>query len=102
MNLIQNSFDAIDKFGTIKFKTSLDINEQIKIEISDDGPGIPKYIKNKIFNLYFTTKARGTGIGLSMVQRIIFEHGGTISLETEENKGTKFIIILPIILPEQS
>jgi len=102
MNLIQNSFDAIDKYGTIKFKSSLDINEQIKIEISDNGHGIPQHVKSKIFNLYFTTKAKGTGIGLSMVQRIIFEHGGSISLETEENKGTKFIILLPINLSEHS
>ncbi len=102
MNLIQNSFDAIDRNGTIKFKTALDTNDQVKIEIIDNGQGISKHIMNKIFNLYFTTKAKGTGIGLSMVQRIIFEHGGTISLDSEENKGTNFIILLPINILEKS
>ncbi|MFZ1289623.1 MAG: ATP-binding protein [Melioribacteraceae bacterium] len=95
MNLIQNSFDAIDKGGKIILKILLDTNEQIRIEIIDDGNGIPKHILNKVFNLYFTTKAKGTGIGLSLVQRIIFEHGGTISIESEEGKGTNFIIIIP-------
>ncbi len=95
MNLIQNSFDAIDKGGKIILKILLETNEQIRIEIIDDGNGIPKHILNKVFNLYFTTKAKGTGIGLSLVQRIIFEHGGTISIESEESKGTNFIIIIP-------
>ncbi|MBK7105616.1 MAG: ATP-binding protein [Ignavibacteriae bacterium] len=95
MNLIQNSFDAIDNGGKIILKIFLETNEQIRIEIIDNGNGIPTHILNKVFNLYFTTKAKGTGIGLSLVQRIIFEHGGTISIESEENKGTSFIIILP-------
>ena len=51
-------------------------------------------IKENIFNLYFTTKAKGTGIGLSLVQRIIYEHGGVISVESELGKGASFIIRL--------
>ncbi|MCB9248902.1 MAG: ATP-binding protein [Ignavibacteriales bacterium] len=96
MNLIQNSFDAINENGTIKLKCTYDNNEQIKIELSDNGQGIPKHILNKIFNLYFTNKAKGTGIGLSLVQRIILEHNGTITVESEEKLGTNFIIVLPI------
>ncbi|NOR65352.1 MAG: hypothetical protein GQ468_04980, partial [Candidatus Scalindua sp.] len=60
----------------------------------DDGPGMDVKIKENIFNLYFTTKAKGTGIGLSLVQRIIYEHGGAISVESELGKGTSFIIKL--------
>ncbi|MCB0751404.1 MAG: histidine kinase, partial [Ignavibacteriae bacterium] len=77
-------------------KCTYDNKEQIKIELSDNGQGIPKHILNKIFNLYFTNKAKGTGIGLSLVQRIILEHNGTISVESEETLGTNFKIILPI------
>ncbi|MBK8943978.1 MAG: ATP-binding protein [Ignavibacteriae bacterium] len=95
MNLIQNSFDAIENKGEIVLRISKEENEQIKIEIIDSGQGISKHILNKIFNLYFTTKAKGTGIGLSLVQRIIFEHGGTILIDSEESKGSNFSILLP-------
>ncbi|HHJ51687.1 MAG TPA: sensor histidine kinase, partial [Caldithrix abyssi] len=59
-------------------------------------PGIPPDIREKIFNLYFTTKSTGTGVGLSIVQRIVEEHGGTITVESEPGKGTVFKLILPI------
>ena len=71
--------------------------DKVKLILTDNGSGIPQHILNKIFNLYFTTKAQGTGIGLSIVQKIIMEHGGTISVESKENLGASFTIILPII-----
>lgn len=95
MNLLQNSFDAIKSSGIVKMNIKRDETTNIIIEISDNGIGIPKNTISKIFNLYFTTKAKGTGIGLSIVQRIIFEHGGTISVNSEDNSGTLFTIILP-------
>jgi signal transduction histidine kinase len=52
--------------------------------------------KENLFNLYFTTKASGTGIGLSLVQRIVYEHQGVISFESEKGQGTSFAIQLPI------
>lgn len=96
MNLVQNSFDSIENKGEIYIE-SFKQNEDIIIKIKDNGPGIPSHILNKIFNLYFTTKAKGTGIGLSIVQKIIMEHGGIINVESEENNGTEFSIKLPII-----
>ncbi|MCB9257885.1 MAG: hypothetical protein H6612_00915 [Ignavibacteriales bacterium] len=96
MNLVQNSFDSIENKGEISIE-SFKQNEDIIIKIKDNGPGIPSHILNKIFNLYFTTKAKGTGIGLSIVQKIIMEHGGIINVESEENNGTEFSIKLPII-----
>ncbi len=66
------------------------------IRISDNGPGIPKRIQQKIFEPFFTTKEEGSGLGLSIVARIIEEHGGHVSVESEEGKGTSFIIVLPI------
>ncbi|MBK7981279.1 MAG: ATP-binding protein [Ignavibacteriae bacterium] len=95
MNLLQNSFDATKNNGNIILTINHEENNNIKIEIADNGIGISKNMLNKIFNLYFTTKAKGTGIGLSIVQRIIFEHGGTISVNSEENSGTLFTITLP-------
>ena len=74
--------------------------ENIGIIFEDTGPGIDDALKAKIFNLYFTTKAKGTGIGLSIVQRIISEHNGVINMINNKN-GTTFKIILPIRLTMQ-
>lgn len=97
MNLIQNSFDSIEKSGEIKIEIFKQDTNKIKLIVSDDGKGIPEHILKKVFNLYFTTKAKGTGIGLSIVQKIIMEHGGVISVHSIENSGTSFTIVLPII-----
>ena len=58
--------------------------------------GMTEDVRKKIFNLYFTTKAKGTGIGLSIVQQIVDQHGGVISVESELGKGTTFSIVMPI------
>lgn len=100
MNLVQNSFDSIEQNGEIFLQVDEYDNNQIALIISDNGSGIAEHIINKIFNLYYTTKAKGTGIGLSMVQRIIVEHGGNISVESEEGKGSIFTIVLPINLEQ--
>jgi signal transduction histidine kinase len=97
INIIQNAIDAVNKNGTITLSLSQINANEIEIKIQDDGPGMPDNIRSNIFNLYFTTKAQGTGIGLSIVQRIIYEHGGIISVESEPEKGTSFIIHLPIL-----
>jgi signal transduction histidine kinase len=96
LNIIQNAIDAINKDGTINITLNKLNSNEIEIKVSDDGPGMPAEISSNIFNLYFTTKASGTGIGLSIVQRIIYEHGGSITVESEPQKGTIFIIHLPI------
>jgi signal transduction histidine kinase len=96
LNIIQNAIDAIDKNGNIQLSVEQINSNEIEINFTDDGPGMPVNIRSNIFNLYFTTKAQGTGIGLSIVQRIIYEHGGIITVESEPNKGTTFIIRLPI------
>ncbi|GBD91427.1 sensor protein ZraS [bacterium BMS3Abin04] len=94
MNLIQNSIDAIKSDGEIRIATEY-VNDEIIISVSDNGEGIAEDKLNKIFNLYYTTKAKGTGIGLSLVQKIIYEHGGLVNLESEKNAGTKIMIKLP-------
>ncbi len=96
MNIIQNAVDAIGKSGNITISLIKNNDRMLEIRIKDDGPGMPEKIRSNIFNLYFTTKAKGTGIGLSIVQRIIYEHGGIITVESEKQKGTSFIIQLPI------
>ncbi|MCD6116769.1 GHKL domain-containing protein [bacterium] len=96
INLIQNAVEAIDRDGTITIAVDRIAEKRIEIFVKDDGPGMDEDTKANVFNLYFTTKARGTGIGLSIVQRIIFEHSGSVDLKSEQGKGTAFIIDLPV------
>jgi len=94
INLIQNALDAAEKEGIVELDYNLN-NNQLVIEVNDNGPGIPDELKKKIFDLYFTTKNEGTGIGLSVAQKIISEHNGTIEVFSEAGKSTKFKITLP-------
>jgi len=70
--------------------------EFVRINIRDDGPGIPEEIQDRIFVPFFTTKKTGTGIGLSMAQKIIHSHGGILDLNSSVGKGTEFIIKIPV------
>ena len=94
MNLVQNAIDAIDKGGKVEINYFKKENNLI-IEITDNGKGIPEEIKHKIFDLYYTTKPEGTGLGLSIVQKIVAEHKGTIEVFSEIKKFTKFKINIP-------
>ena len=94
MNLLQNAIDAVYSNGTIEINYFKKEDDLI-IEVSDNGKGIPANIKTKIFDLYYTTKPEGTGLGLSIVQKIIAEHKGTIEVFSEINKYTKFKITIP-------
>ncbi len=94
INLLQNSIEAIGIKGEVKIKINNDKNDII-IEVIDTGSGISKENIQRVFNLYFTTKAAGTGIGLGIIQRIINEHDGIVTVKSEVNKSTSFIITIP-------
>ncbi|KAA3610062.1 MAG: GHKL domain-containing protein [Calditrichaeota bacterium] len=96
INIIQNAIEAVEKSGKILLSVNPLDKKTLEIIIQDDGKGMTESERNNIFNLYFTTKARGTGIGLSIVQRIVYEHGGIISVNSEPGKGSAFVIKLPI------
>ena len=97
MNLLLNASQAIENRGNIWITTKQQTGKII-IEIKDDGRGIPKKVLNKIFDPFFTTKpvGKGTGLGLSISYKIIENHGGEISVKSEEGKGTTFTIVLPV------
>ena len=99
LNIINNAIDAIGKGGEIVIRTTyLPLNNEIMIEIADNGPGIPKENLGKIFDPFFTTKevGKGTGLGLSIVYSIIEKLGGRIMVASEEGQGTTFTIYLPV------
>jgi two-component system NtrC family sensor kinase len=99
LNMINNGIDAIGKDGMISINTRhLTRNNALSIEISDNGPGIPKEVVQKIFDPFFTTKevGKGTGLGLSISYSIIEKLGGRIMVASEEGKGTTFTIYLPV------
>ncbi len=94
-NIILNAVQAMPDGGKIVISAGIE-KKQCVISIADSGRGIPrKYLKN-IFDPYFTTRDDGTGLGLMIVNRIISAHDGQVSVVSEENNGTTFIISLPI------
>ena len=99
LNLINNAFYAIkDKPGATLTLTTLATAHSVIIKIKDNGTGIPESVKQRIFEPFFTTKptGTGTGLGLSLSFDIVKAHGGKIEVVSEEGKGTKFIITLPV------
>ena len=94
MNLFTNAMDAMADGGRVDIATSVQ-NEHAVISIVDTGTGIPKEALDKIFDPLFTTKPNGTGLGLTVSQSIIHEHGGTIEVDSAEKIGTKFTVALP-------
>jgi PAS domain S-box-containing protein len=99
-NLIQNSIEAMPNGGELyvglKEEQPGSKEESILVEFSDTGCGIAKQDQDKVFNPFFTTKENGTGLGLSLVKKIVTMHNGKIELESEQNKGTTFKISLPL------
>ena len=94
LNIMINGVEAMPDGGTLRVGVKRNENE-ILISCQDTGPGIPNEIKDKIFDLFYTTKDGGTGIGLSFAQNIIQAHGGVIRLE-QTHKGSKFVIAIPV------
>jgi signal transduction histidine kinase len=97
VNLIMNSIEAIEKKpGEISISTRYD-GKKFLVKISDNGVGIPSEYVGQIFEPFFTTKhdQQGTGLGLSLVRRVVQVHNGQIMVESEEGKGATFTIVLP-------
>ena len=98
MNLLVNAAHAIEEHGTITIRTGTEGDERVWMEVEDSGKGIPQENLNHIFDPFFTTKpvGKGTGLGLSLSYGIVQKHGGTIEVESEVGKGTRFRVVLPI------
>ncbi len=111
-NLLTNAREAMEDAGCIVVKTEnwyvddipgqhggMEVGEWVRFSVFDNGPGIPLEIRDRLFDPFFTTKTgsstRGSGLGLSIVQAIVEDHGGQIRLESEVGEGTVFTVFLP-------
>jgi signal transduction histidine kinase len=100
-NIIDNAIQAMNGHGTLTLRTRRETDDMIRIEICDDGPGIPDEIIDRIFTPFFTTKpfGEGTGLGLDLAWRIVVEkHHGNLRVESRPGE-TKFIVVLPLQAP---
>jgi len=96
LNLLINATEALDGPGTVS--VSVDApppRDQVRVLVEDNGHGIPANVMSKIFFPFFTTKTHGTGLGLSLVQKIMLAHDGRIEVHSTVGKGTRFTVTLP-------
>jgi signal transduction histidine kinase len=108
LNLLKNALEATPPEGTVTVRTEGHPVErhgeadQVKLTISDTGCGIPPGQQDRIFDLFFTTKPGGTGLGLPICRRIVEDHGGRISVESRPGEGTAFTVQLPLSPADRS
>ena len=98
LNLLLNALQAMPQGGTLTVSTAASSNT-LKVSVADTGLGIDPTTKDKIFDPYFTTKEKGSGLGLTIVRRVIRDHGGEIKVKSELSKGTEFELLIPGVNP---
>jgi len=95
VNILQNAREAMNGHGAIEILARHGENDSVILVISDTGPGIPPDKLDKIFEAYFTTRAKGTGLGLAIVKHNTEIYGGSVRVESELGKGTRFVLQFP-------
>jgi signal transduction histidine kinase len=96
INLKKNGIEAIESTGTVKVQVSAQ-EKTVAIKIKDNGKGIPRHIQHRLGEPFYSTKEKGTGLGIMVCYRIIEQHNGTIEFSSKEGEGTTFIIRLPLL-----
>jgi signal transduction histidine kinase len=94
---MKNGIEVMPERGKIYIRSEVVSQEWVRVDVEDTGPGIPKDVLEKIFAPFFTTKARGTGLGLAVVKKVVDGHRGKVEVSSEAGKGTCFRIYLPIV-----
>ena len=82
--------------GRVRLEDGLEGRDAVLVEVTDDGPGIPPDVSEKVFDPFFTTKPQGSGLGLAIVRKIVDAHEGRIDMTTVDGRGTKFRVTLPV------
>jgi signal transduction histidine kinase len=99
LNVIQNGAQAMQVGGRLEV-TLEEENKTAILRVADGGPGIPEEIREKIFDLYFTTKSGGSGIGLAMTYRILQLHHGSVEVQSRAGRGAEFLLRIPLAATE--
>jgi signal transduction histidine kinase len=95
-NILQNAREALeDQGGNVFVSAHCHDGNLIEISVRDDGPGIPAEKRGKIFEAYYTTKKKGTGLGLATVKNNVELYGGSVRVESEVGKGARFVLVFP-------
>jgi len=95
MNLLVNARQVLQGGGTVTVSTRPGSHGEVVLEVRDDGPGIAAEVQERIFEVFYSSRGGGTGLGLPIARQIVERHGGVIELESEKSKGTTFRIRLP-------
>ncbi len=96
LNVVTNAIQSMPDGGTIEI-ASEQLGQRIVVTVSDNGPGIPKEVMSKLFVPFFTTRKAGSGLGMAVTRRIVENHGGSVSVDSEMGKGTTVSISIPIV-----
>ena len=102
LNLIRNAKEAMAGAGTLRISLSPRADGMVMLRLSDSGPGISPENQGKIFDPFFSTKSKGTGLGLALVQQIVGDHGGRIEVSCPPTGGTTFTLLLPMPPPGEA
>jgi signal transduction histidine kinase len=96
INLLQNAREALqDQGGNVFVRACCHADYSFEVSIRDDGPGIPPEKHERVFEAYYTTKEKGTGLGLATVKHNVELYGGTVRLDSGLGKGARFTLIFP-------
>jgi signal transduction histidine kinase len=101
LNVILNGAQAMPEGGKLDVVVESDRKAAL-VRVQDEGVGIPDEIREKIFDLYFTTKSGGSGIGLAMTYRILQLHHGSVEVQSRQHRGTEFCLCIPLAYPERT
>lgn len=101
LNILLNAIQAMPRGGTVTLRTFPEPPllpwAGVRVEIADTGAGIPAEYLHRVFGPFFTTKEGGTGLGLSVSRQIVAAHGGELGVESQEGRGSRFTIRLPMV-----
>jgi PAS domain S-box-containing protein len=95
-NLLRNAIEAMPGGGTLRVSTARHGEDRIEVHIQDSGHGIPDHDRERVFQSFYTTKVKGTGLGLTIVQRVLKNHAGSIAIEQPAEGGTRVVLSLPL------
>ena len=94
-----NAKEAMPSGGRLRIDVGSSEEGLVRLALTDSGPGISRENLHQVFEPFFSTKAKGTGLGLALVQQIVSEHGGRIEVDCPPEGGTRFTILLPAAKP---